>query len=101
MCARYPASRPPTCPSPKPAPRPRHASCAEGVAGNVDSRGMAVYAGACAGCHDWTGVSPVIPYATLIGVRSVNDPTGANDVQVILTGAHRRDSDPRAAMPPF
>jgi mono/diheme cytochrome c family protein len=34
-------------------------------------------------------------------VRSVNDPTGTNVVQVILTGAHRRDSDARATMPAF
>jgi mono/diheme cytochrome c family protein len=79
---------------------PAPASHAEGVAANADLRGKAVYAGACAGCHDWTGVSPVIPEATLTGVRSVNDPTATNVVQVILTGAHRRSSDSRA-MPPF
>jgi mono/diheme cytochrome c family protein len=86
-------------PAPKAAPAP--ASYAEGVAGDVDSRGKAVYAGACAGCHDWTGVSPVIPYATLTGVRSVNDPTATNVVQVILTGAKRRTSDARTTMPAF
>jgi mono/diheme cytochrome c family protein len=86
---------------PPPKTNPAPSSYAEGVAANVDSRGKAVYAGACAGCHDWTGVSPVIPYATLTGVRSVNDPTGTNVVQVILTGAHRRDSDARATMPAF
>jgi mono/diheme cytochrome c family protein len=60
-----------------------------------------VYAGACAGCHDWTGVSPVIPYATLTGVRSVNDPTATNVVQVILSGAHRHTADASATMPAF
>jgi mono/diheme cytochrome c family protein len=60
-----------------------------------------VYAGACAGCHDWSGVSPVIPYATLTGVRSVNDPTATNVVQVILSGAHRQLSDERTTMPAF
>ena len=79
---------------------PAPSSHAQGVAANVDSRGKAVYAGACAGCHDWTGVSPVIPEATITGVRSVNDPTATNVVQVILTGAHRRGSDARA-MPSF
>jgi mono/diheme cytochrome c family protein len=79
---------------------PAPSSHAEGVAAGADSRGKAVYAGACAGCHDWTGVSPVIPEATLTGVRSVNDPAATNVVQVILTGAHRRSSDARA-MPPF
>jgi mono/diheme cytochrome c family protein len=80
---------------------PAPSSHAEGVAANTDSRGKAVYAGACTGCHDWTGVSPVIPYATLTGVRSVNDPTATNVVQVILSGAHRRASDERANMPAF
>jgi mono/diheme cytochrome c family protein len=86
---------------PEPKSNPAPASFAEGVAANVDSRGKAVYAGACAGCHDWTGVSPVIPYATLTGVRSVNDPTATNVVQVILSGAHRHTADASAAMPAF
>jgi mono/diheme cytochrome c family protein len=77
------------------------ASYSQGVAANVDSPGKAVYAGACAGCHDWTGVNPVIPYATLTGVRSVNDPTATNVVQIILSGAHRQMSDAGAAMPAF
>jgi len=86
-------------PEPKAGPAP--ASHAEGVAANVDPRGKAVYAGACAGCHDWTGVSPVIPYATLTGVRSVNDPTATNVVQIILSGAHRQVPDTQATMPAF
>jgi mono/diheme cytochrome c family protein len=86
-------------PEPKASPAP--SSYAEGVAAKVDSRGKAVYAGACAGCHDWTGVSPVIPDATLTGVRSVNDPTATNVVQVILSGAHRHASDSGPTMPAF
>jgi mono/diheme cytochrome c family protein len=86
-------------PEPKAGPAP--ASYAEGVAANADSRGKAVYAGACAGCHDWTGVSPVIPDATLTGVRSVNDPTATNVVQIILSGAHRQTSEARTTMPAF
>jgi mono/diheme cytochrome c family protein len=86
-------------PEPKAGAAP--ASHAEGVAANVDTRGKAVYAGACAGCHDWTGVSPVIPDATLTGVRSVNDPTATNVVQIILSGAHRHASDAGATMPAF
>jgi mono/diheme cytochrome c family protein len=86
---------------PEPKANPAPVSYAQGVAANIDSHGKAVYAGACAGCHDWTGVSPVIPYATLTGVRSVNDPTATNVVQVILSGAHRNASDARATMPAF
>jgi mono/diheme cytochrome c family protein len=43
----------------------------------------------------------VIPYATLTGVRSVNDPTATNVVQIILSGAHRKSSDARTTMPAF
>ncbi len=86
-------------PEPKAAAAP--ASHAEGVAASAEPRGKAVYAGACAGCHDWTGVSPVIPYATLTGVRSVNDPTATNVVQIILSGAQRRTAGAHAAMPAF
>ena len=89
----------PDLPERKASPAPP--SHAEGVAAQVDSRGKAVYAGACAGCHDWTGVSPVIPLATLTGVRSVNDPTATNVVQIILTGAHRHTLDTQASMPSF
>ena len=85
-------------PEPKAGPAP--ASHAEGVAANIDARGKAVYAGACAACHDWTGVSPVLPDATLTGVRSVNDPTAINVVQIILSGAHRRAAD-GTSMPAF
>jgi mono/diheme cytochrome c family protein len=86
-------------PEPKTSPAP--SSYSEGVAANVDPRGKAVYAGACAGCHDWTGISPVLPYATLTGVRSVNDPTATNVVQIILSGAHRHTSEGGTAMPAF
>jgi mono/diheme cytochrome c family protein len=86
---------------PEPKASPASPSHAEGVAANTDARGKAVYAGACAGCHDWTGVSPVIPSATLTGVRSVNDPTATNVVQIILSGAHRHSSDARTDMPAF
>jgi mono/diheme cytochrome c family protein len=86
-------------PEPKAAAAP--ASHAEGVAANLDTPGKAVYAGACAACHDWTGISPVLPLATLTGVRSVNDPTATNVVQIILTGAHRHGSDSGPSMPAF
>jgi len=86
-------------PEPKPTPAPP--SYAQGVAVNADPKGEAVYAGACAGCHDWTGVSTGIPYATLTGVRAVNDPTATNVVQIILSGAHRRAADAGAVMPAF
>jgi mono/diheme cytochrome c family protein len=86
-------------PEPKQTPAP--ALLAESSPADSDARGKAVYEGACAGCHGWTGVSPVIPFATLLGTRSVNDATANNVAQVIIGGGHRhfaRDSD---NMPPF
>jgi mono/diheme cytochrome c family protein len=79
-----------------PDPKSTPAADTENVSANLDAHGKEVYAGACAGCHGWTGVSPVIPYATLTGTRAVNDPTANNVAQIILGGGQRhfpRDSD--------
>jgi mono/diheme cytochrome c family protein len=63
--------------------------------------GKAVYEGACAGCHGWTGVSPVIPFATLTGTRGVNDPTANNVAQVIIGGGQRHVAGDSNNMPAF
>jgi mono/diheme cytochrome c family protein len=86
---------------PDPRTNPAPVSYSQGVAGNVDPRGRAVYEGACAGCHGWTGVSPVIPFATLIGTRAVNDPTANNVAQVIIRGAQRHGASAMVNMPEF
>ena len=59
----------------------------EGVTAAVDPRGKEIFEGVCAGCHGWTGESPVLSNATLTGVRAVNDPTATNIVQAVLSGA--------------
>ena len=51
-------------------------------------------------CHGWTGVSPIIGYATLTGARAVNDPTATNVAQVVISGA-RRTAGGGAFMPAF
>jgi mono/diheme cytochrome c family protein len=76
-------------------------AAAENVAGNLDPHGQEVFAGACAGCHGWTGVSPVIPYATLTGTRAVNDPTANNVAQIILGGGQRHLPTDSNNMPAF
>ena len=76
-------------------------SAAAGIASKADRRGKAVYAGACASCHGWSGVSPVMSFATLTGARAVNDPTAINVVQVILSGAPRLPAGGTAGMPAF
>jgi mono/diheme cytochrome c family protein len=86
---------------PDPRQQPAPALFADNTSPAGESHGRQVYEGACAGCHGWTGVSPVIPFATLTGTRAVNDPTANNVAQVIIGGGHRhfaRDSD---NMPPF
>jgi mono/diheme cytochrome c family protein len=70
-------------------------------ADHSNPRGKQVYEGACAGCHGWTGISPVIPFATLTGTRSVNDPTANNVAQVIIAGAQRHYAVDSNNMPAF
>ena len=86
---------------PEPRTNPAPASQAEGLAASVDPRGKAVYEGACAGCHGWTGISPVIPFATLVGTRAVNDPTANNVAQVIIGGGERHTANDPSNMPAF
>jgi mono/diheme cytochrome c family protein len=62
--------------------------------------GRRVYAQACAGCHEWTGVSLLSSQATLVGTRAVNDPSALNVAQVILGGG-RAKPDGGLSMPDF
>jgi mono/diheme cytochrome c family protein len=73
----------------------------EGVAAQVSPLGKAVFEGACASCHGWSGVSPVMAVATLTGVRAVNDPTAMNVVQVIISGAPGHADRDITSMPAF
>jgi mono/diheme cytochrome c family protein len=77
------------------------ASYREGVAADANSRGEKIFAGACASCHDWTGVSPVTGFATLTGVRAVNDPSATNVAQTVINGVNRKTTDGRIFMPAF
>jgi mono/diheme cytochrome c family protein len=68
---------------------------------SLDPHGKAVYAGACVGCHGWTGESPAIPDASLTGSRAINDPSAINVAQIIIHGGPGRTlNDPRN-MPAF
>lgn len=87
---------------PHPLTTPAPASHKEGVPAAVsDARGEKIFAGACASCHDWTGVSPVTHYATLTGVRAVNDPSAANVAQTVINGVDRKTAHGRIFMPAF
>jgi mono/diheme cytochrome c family protein len=86
---------------PEPNTKPAPSSSADGMAANVDLHGKAIFEGACVGCHGWTGVSPVIPFASLTGTRAINDPTANNVAQVIIRGAQRRTANSADDMPAF
>jgi mono/diheme cytochrome c family protein len=84
-------------------PAPRTQAASESFADDDISnlRGKAVYEGACAGCHGWSGVSPSLATATLTGTRAINDPQGNNVAQVILRGGERHTTDSAVYMPEF
>src|SRR6201993_3753254 len=86
-------------PSVKKKPAPTDHSM--GVAAAVDPRGKEVYEGACASCHDWSGLSPIVGYADLVGARAVNDPTATNLVQIVLAGSSRQSVHGSLYMPDF
>ena len=66
-----------------------------------DERGRRLFAGACASCHAWSGVSLITDYATLTGDRAVNDPSAINVAQTIIAGARRRTAAGDVMMPAF
>jgi mono/diheme cytochrome c family protein len=84
-------------------PAPKSQTASENFADDHISnpRGKAVYEGACAGCHGWSGVSPSLATATLTGTRAINDPQGNNVAQVILRGGERHATDSSVYMPEF
>jgi mono/diheme cytochrome c family protein len=83
-----------------PAPKTTPASAAP-KAVEADARGKAIFAGACASCHDWTGESPILSYATFTGSRAVNDPSARNVAQAIIWGVARQSADGPVTMPSF
>jgi mono/diheme cytochrome c family protein len=97
----YLRSVPAVATSDLPEPRSTPAAAAQLAATDSNAHGKEVYEGACAGCHGWTGVSPVIPFATLTGTRSVNDPSANNVAQVIIGGGHRHLPIDADNMPAF
>ena len=80
---------------------PAPASYREGATAGLHPRGEIIFAGACASCHDWTGVSPTSKYATLTGVRAVNDPSATNVAQTVINGVIRKTAEGIIFMPAF
>lgn len=69
--------------------------------GTSDPRGKMVFEGACVSCHGWTGESSISPYATLTGALAVNDPSGINAAQIVISGTVRHAPDGAISMPAF
>jgi len=67
----------------------------------VDPRGREIFEGACASCHEWSGVSRLTGYATLTGDRAVNDPSGVNVASMVLSGARIGAAEGPVLMPAF
>lgn len=72
----------------------------EGVAAD-HARGKQVFEGACMSCHNWTGVADISPYATLTGARAVNDPSGLNVAQIVISGSASASVAGSPTMPGF
>jgi mono/diheme cytochrome c family protein len=79
---------------------PAPASPKQGNA-TADAVGKRVFEGACVHCHDWTGISQISPFATIAGTRGVNDRTGTNFVQIVISGTTRHTPDEVLSMPAF
>jgi mono/diheme cytochrome c family protein len=69
--------------------------------GSADARGKMLFEGACVSCHGWTGESPISSFATFTGAWAVNDPSGTNVVQVVLSGTSRLTPEDAVSMPAF
>ncbi len=80
---------------------PASPSFREGPAVGQERQGEAIFAAACASCHDWTGVSPLNSLATLTGDRAVNDPSGINVAQAVINGIQRKTAHGPVFMPAF
>ena len=86
----------PDLPAPKAAPAPATLSDSAG-----NPLGKAVFEGACASCHGWTGESPLTDLATLVGARAVNDRTATNVAQIVMSGTQRWTPQGEITMPSF
>ena len=66
-----------------------------------EARGHRLFAGACVGCHQWTGNNPMSPRASLTGSRAINDPSAVNVAQMVLHGSDTQAEDGKLGMPAF
>jgi mono/diheme cytochrome c family protein len=67
----------------------------------ADALGKKVFQEACVSCHNWTGISEISSYATIAGVRAVNDQTATNVAQIVISGTRRATPRGVISMPAF
>jgi mono/diheme cytochrome c family protein len=63
--------------------------------------GLAVFEGACIGCHQFNGTGAVSNYASLAGSRTANDPAGTNASQALIEGTRLNFTETSGFMPNF
>jgi mono/diheme cytochrome c family protein len=85
-------------PTPILPPRPPGPALA---AAALNSLGLSIFEGACAGCHDFDGNGMIWDYATLLGNRTVNDATAVNAIRTVLSGAKLETPQGDVFMPAF
>ena len=86
---------------PAPATMVQSAAWAPGPQDAQSALGRRIFEGVCASCHEWNGAGRETHYAALAGSQTVNDPDGANLVQVMLSGANLHTSRGTGYMPSF
>jgi mono/diheme cytochrome c family protein len=79
---------------------PRQVS-AQPATAHESGSGLRIFEGACIGCHQFDGVGAVSPYASLVGSRTVNDPSGTNATQALIDGTHLLMTKTAGFMPDF
>ena len=67
----------------------------------ANARGKQVFEGACMSCHNWNGVADISAYATLTGSRAINDPSGTNVAQTVISGSASASVNGSPNMPAF
>jgi mono/diheme cytochrome c family protein len=86
---------------PAPAAMTASSAWAPGEHDTENPLGRRLFEGMCASCHAWNGAGRETRYAALAGSQAVNDPTGTNLVQVLLSGADLHTQYGTGSMPAF
>jgi mono/diheme cytochrome c family protein len=84
-----------------PAPKVLRQASKQPTSPEKSGPGLYVFEGACIGCHQFNGNGAVSNYASLIGSRTANDPSGTNATQALIGGTHLGFAKTAGFMPNF